>query len=110
MKESLKNINYVRNNESEIWKLYSVLKDLPIFKGWERMDTIIAFSDSIIRVVGEDGRVEGMFRGFNGKFEAMGDPTRYKKSQKILVVLKGLMRFGTKKDPKVADGRQPMIE
>lgn len=110
LKESLKNINHVRNDECEIWKLYSVLKDLPIFKGWERMDTVIAFSDSIIRIVGEDGRVESMFRGFNGKFEAMGDPTKYQRSKKILVVLKGFMRFGTRKDPKAANGRQPMIE
>ena len=110
LKESLKNINFVRNNESEIWRLYNVLKDLPLFKGWDRMDTVIAFSDSVIRVVGEDGKVESMFRGFNGKFEAMGDPTKYFKSRKILVVLKGFMRLGTKKDPKAANGRQPMIE
>lgn len=63
MIESLKNISQLRNNESEMWRLYDVIKDLPFFLGWDRLDAIIAFSDSVIRVVGEDGRVQQMVKG-----------------------------------------------
>lgn len=40
----------------------------------------------------------------------MGDPTKYKKSQKVLIVLRGLMQLGTKIEPKAAYGREAMIE
>lgn len=60
MKWSLENIDRVRQaeNENELWGLYGVLKDLALFRNWDFQSTIIAFSDSKILKITEEGKVD----------------------------------------------------
>lgn len=108
--DNLRNINAVRNSESQVWKLFGALKDLQFFRGWEMNHVIVAFSGAVIRKVNKGGSLDRTYKMKNAQFENIGRPGEYRNKHKIMILLRGSVRVGEKKEIKQATDGRPVLE